>query len=231
MATGPNTITAEEITDTIRSLVDRVVDSKLSQDVTRRGAEMGAMANEAWRESESMRRDAARAIARAGDDAATWSRRSLQPWLREMWKRRGLALGAAGAAVPVGREIADAAAIRLGLRQREEARHWGAFFFGLVLGVVGGAIVAMLTTPKRGSELREELGTRADEIATRARQEWVPMFERVASGNGHATDAIGDLADAAADAGGTSADSIESEADATAEAVSDTAGAVERETP
>lgn len=233
MATGPNTITAEEITDTIKSLVDRIADAKLTQEVAKRGADVSAIANDAWRESEPMRRDAAKSIARAGDEAATWSRKSLQPFLKDLWNRRTIALGAAGAAVPVGRELADTAAVRLGLKQQqhEEARHWGAFFLGLILGAIGGAVVAMLTTPKRGSELREELGTRADEIASKARDEWVPMFERATSGNGHATEPIEDLADAAADAGDTAADSIEGGADAAAEAVSDAVDAVEREAP
>jgi hypothetical protein len=63
MATGP-TLTADEINDTIRSLVDRVVDAKITQELTRRGAEVGAIANDAWRDSKPIRRDAAKALAR-----------------------------------------------------------------------------------------------------------------------------------------------------------------------
>jgi demethylmenaquinone methyltransferase/2-methoxy-6-polyprenyl-1,4-benzoquinol methylase len=50
-------------------------------------------------------------------------------------------MGAAAAAVPVGREMAEETAHRLGWRRREE-RHWGAFFLGLLLGTAAGAIVA-----------------------------------------------------------------------------------------
>lgn len=183
--------TADEIVDSIRSLIDRVGDSKLSQDIAKRGhgtadllgeagAEVGDRAAEAWRETESIRNDASKRVARATSDAAKWSehtwRKSLRPTLRDLWKRRTLAIGAAGAAVPAGREMVDSAAVRLGLREREE-RHWGAFFLGLIIGAAAGAIIALLTTPKRGSEMRHEIGTRADEMATRAKDaEWVPIF-------------------------------------------------------
>jgi len=183
--------TADEIVDSIRSLIDRVGDSKLTQEAARRGhgtadllaeagAEVGDRASDAWRDTESIRDDAAKLVARATSDAAKWSehtwRKSLRPTLRDLWKRRTLAIGAAGAAVPAGREMVDSAAVRLGLREREE-RHWGAFFLGLVLGAAAGAIIALLTTPKRGSEMRQEIGARADEMATRAKDaEWVPIF-------------------------------------------------------
>jgi gas vesicle protein len=189
--------TADEIADNIRSLVDRVVDAKFTQEMTKRGQELAdtlaERGNEAWRESEPMRRDAAKRVSRTAKDTAKWSnrtwRKSLLPALDEAWKRRTLAVGAAGAAIPAGREIVDTAAQRLGLKQREE-RHWGAFFLGLMLGAAAGAIVAMLTTPKRGSEMRRELGVRADEIATRAKDEWVPMFQRDEATNGHGVETL-----------------------------------------
>lgn len=238
MATG-QAVTAEEITDSIRALVDRLADAKVTQELARRGADVGARAGDAWRDSEPMRREAVKAIARAGDDAGRWSRASLQPWLRELWKRRAAAIGVAGATLPVGREIVDSAAVRLGLRQREqqEARHWGAFFLGLVLGAVAGIVVAMLTTPKRGSELRQQIGARADDLAARARDEWVPMFERAASeattDNGHPVDvqaAGADLADAAAEVEAAATEAVEAGAEAAAESVSQAADAVDRET-
>ncbi len=190
MPKGPATTTADDVTDTIRSLVDRVADAKFTQEMARRGQEMAAefgdRASETWRDSRPMRRDAAKAIERTGRDV----RKQLRPLLKDLWKRRTMAIGAAGAAVPVGRELVDTAAERLGFQRREQ-RHWGAFFLGLILGAMGGAIVAMLTTPKRGSEMRRELGTRADdvrrEVTERARDaEWVPIFERQSTGNGHA---------------------------------------------
>jgi YtxH-like protein len=209
MPTGPAT-TADDIAESIRALIDRVSDAKITQEMARRsqdvaaaladrGTEMGDLAAEAWRDSRPMRRDAAKRLGRATNDAAHWSdrtwRKSLRPALRDLWSRRGLAMGAAGAAVPAGRELVDTAAVRLGIRQREE-RHWGAFFLGLVIGAIGGAIVALMLTPKRGDEMRRELGaradevkselaTRADEIVTRAKDaEWVPIFQRDEATNG-----------------------------------------------
>jgi gas vesicle protein len=201
MPTGP-TPKADEITDSIRSLIDRLVDAKVTHEMAKRGQELaalladrgsdvGSMAGEAWRESRGMRRDAAKRLARASRDGAKWSdhtwRASLRPFLRDAWKRRTVAIGAAGAAVPAGRELVEEAAVRLGLKEREE-RHWGAFFFGILLGAAVGAITAMLLTPKRGEEMRRELTARADELATRAKDEWVPMFQRDETTNGHPDD-------------------------------------------
>lgn len=222
MATSPAT-TADEIADNIRSLVDRMVDAKLTQEVTkevsRRAEEVGAFAEDAWKESRPMRRDAAKTIARAGDDAAKWYRKSIRPMLRDLWKRRVVALGAIGAAVPVATEAVEDTAVRLGIRERREERHWGAFFLGLLLGIAGGAIVAMLTTPKRGDEMRRELGERADEIATKAKDDWVPMFERATSGNGQPGQLLDDLAEGAADAGSTIGSAVSDAGEAADKAV------------
>jgi gas vesicle protein len=212
--------TAEDFTDNIRSLIDRVVDAKITQEMGKRGAEMGALANEAWKDSKPMRRDAAKALSRATDDAAKWSQSSLRPLLKDLWNRRTLALGAAGAAVPAGRELVDTAAVRLGMKQKEE-KHWGSFFLGLLFGIAAGAIAAMLTTPKRGSEMRKELTERADELATKARDEWVPIFERATSGNGHVEQTLDDVGEAAAEAGATVGQTTDDAADVTAEAIND----------
>lgn len=196
MATGPST-TADDLADNIRATVDRMVDAEFTKQLARRGREvatvlaaraqeMGGAAVEVWDESAPARRDAAKRMNRASRDAAKWSertwRRSLRPAVRDLWKRRTVAIGAAGAAVPVGRELIETAAQRLGAQRREQ-RHWGAFFFGLILGAIGGAVVALLTAPKPGSEMRRELSERAEgvreELAARARDvEWVPLFER-----------------------------------------------------
>ncbi|MCC7271219.1 MAG: YtxH domain-containing protein [Alphaproteobacteria bacterium] len=227
--TAGQTPTTEDISNSIRALVDRLVDARFSQELAKRGTEVGNLATDAWRDAEPIRRDAARALGRAGDDAAAWSRKSLRPWLREAWKRRAVALGAASAAVPVGRELVEDAAIRLGIRQRREERHWAAFFWGLVLGALAGAAAAMLTTPKRGSELRDEISTRADDLAARARDEWVPMFERATGGSEHATEALDDLDDAAAHAATSRASAVEGGADQAAEAAGDVIDATDRE--
>jgi gas vesicle protein len=251
MPKGRPASTADDIADNIKSLIDRVVDAKFTQEMAQRGqdiagaiavrsAEVGDLAGEAWRDTGPARRDAAKRISRASNDAAKWSdqtwRKSLRPALRDLWKQRAVALGAAGAAVPASREIVDTAAVRLGLKQREE-RHWGAFFLGLLLGAAAGAIAALLTTPKRGSEMRQELATRADEIAAKAKEtEWVPMFQR--EGNGHARDAARELGaagehteDAAAEAGAATGEAADQAATDTAEAINESFDAVDRESP
>jgi gas vesicle protein len=252
MPKGPAS-TADDLTDTIRTLIDRMVDAKFTQEMAKRGqdvaalladrgADVGAMANEAWRDSRPMRRDAAKRLARATKDTAAWSditwRKAIRPMLKDLWSRRTVALGAAGAAVPAGREIVDTAAVRLGLKEKaREDRHWGAFFFGLLLGAAAGAIAAMLTTPKRGSEMRRELTARADEIATRAKDEWVPMFQREET-NGHGT--IGEeefeaatsaIPEGAADAPGSAAETAEGVTADAPEPVDQVQDAVDHESP
>jgi len=228
--------TAEDITENIRALVDRLVESKVTHEMTRRGqdiastlaergADVGAMANEAWRDSRPVRRDMSKQLSRTSRDLAKWAnrtwRKDVRPTLRDLWKRREVAIGAAGAAVPAAGEIVDTAAVRLGLKQREE-RHWGAFFFGLLLGLTAGAVVALLTAPKRGDEIRKELTERADEIAARAKDEWVPMFQREET-NGQETieDATATITEGAADSGPASGTDVEHVADETAEAINE----------
>jgi gas vesicle protein len=252
MPKGPAS-TADDLTDTIRALVDRLVDAKFTQEMAKRGqevasqlaergADVGAIANDAWRDSKPIRRDAAKRLARATRDTAAWSdstwRKALRPMLKDLWSRRTVALGAAGAAVPAGREIVDNAAVRLGLKEKaREERHWGAFFLGLLLGAAAGAIAAMLTTPKRGSEMRRELGARADEIAARAKDEWVPIFQRDET-NGHATivedefePATSPISEGAADAAGTAAETAEGATADAAESVEQVQDAVDHESP
>ena len=249
MPTGPAS-TADEIAETIRSLIDRVSDAKLTQEMARRGqevagivaergADVGDRASEVWRDSRPLRRDAAKAAVRAGTDAARWSdrtwRSSLRPMLNDLWKRRTLAMGAAGAAVPAAQELVDSAAVRLGLRQREEQRHWGAFFLGLVIGAAAGAIAALLTTPKRGEEMRRELAVKADvvrsEISARAKEsEWVPIFQHEQPTNGNVTDSYADPSGSVQEAAATGGSALDEPATETAEAINEAYDTVDRET-
>lgn len=192
MASGPAKM-ADDYSATIRSLVDKVVEADITKQVSERVADVTGMAadraSETWRDTESTRHEAARNVARASRDAAKWSsrtwQRELRPTMRDLWKRRTVAIGAAGAAIPAGRELANDAAVRLGLRRREE-RHWGAFFLGLLIGAIAGAVIALLTAPKPGREVR-------DEIAAKAREtEWAPIFQR--EHNGHADEVADELA-------------------------------------
>jgi gas vesicle protein len=232
--------TADDIADNIRHVIDRVVDARVFDELAKRGADIGDFAGDAWKESRGFRRDAVKNAQRAADDASKWSdrtwRKSIRPALRDLWKQRTVAASAAAAAVPAGRELVDEAAVRIGLKQREE-RHWGAFFLGLLIGAAIGAVVALLATPKRGEEMRREIGARADdvrreveqrtdEIATKAREEWVPMFQRPDNGSGTETpdvieDAAATVQEGATDAGSTGVDAMEQTAEGTSETVSD----------
>lgn len=251
--------TADDISTNVKALVDRVLEADITDTIAQRGRELAAAVGEAtdaavdragetWRDTAPARREAIKSIGRASSDASRWGnrtwRRDLQPRVRDLWKRRAVALGAAGAAIPAGRELAETAAVRLGLKQREE-RHWGAFFLGLLLGAAGGVIAALLTAPKRGSELREELVERAQEarevvtekaaaVAENA-GDWVPLFQRdeqdaaETTPDGYAAAGAGiestadESASSPAPAAAAALDSYDSGMDATAEAVSDIA--------
>lgn len=230
--------TADEIADNIKSLIERVADAKLTQEMSRRSQEMAeAIADrgsEIWRDTRPLRNDAAKRATRASRDASRWSDRtwhkSLRPALKDLWKQRVVAYGAAGAAVPAGKELVDTAAVRLGIRQEE--RHWGSFFLGLVLGAIGGAIVALLLAPKRGTEMRQELASRADEMVTKARDaEWVPMFQRDEPTNGQPSvaETTGAVTEGIAEAGSASGERAEAAADETAEAINESYDGVDRE--
>jgi len=201
--------TAEELTAAIRSLVDKALESQVREQIVARGRDLASTltsagesaaerAGEAWRESEPMRRDAADAALRASRDTVSCGRRrwatQLRPALRDAWMRRAAALAAAGIAVPTSRQVVDQARARLGLQRREE-HHWRSFFLGLLIGAVAGAIAALLTAPRAGREVRDELAARAREAASSARDaastareaaleaarpatDWVPLFQR-----------------------------------------------------
>jgi gas vesicle protein len=187
---------ADEVSTRVRSVVERMLEADVTDQIARRGRELAAAvaeatetvsarASDAWHDSEPQRRDAEKAARRAGKDAMKWSRRTwtkeLSPALRDLWKRRTVAMSAAGAAIPAGQQLAEDAAARLGIRKQRERRHWLAFFLGLLVGAAAGAIVAMLTTPKPGREMRDEIADKARDAATRARDEagdWVPLFQR-----------------------------------------------------
>jgi gas vesicle protein len=243
--------TADDITESVRTLVDRLVDAEITKELTRRGqdvaGDVGSFANQAWRDSRPMRRDARKYVEHTVADASktarrTW-KRSLRPMLKDLWKQRTVAMGTAGAALPAGKAVIDDTAVRLGLKRSEE-RHWGAFFLGLLVGAAIGAIVALLTTPKRGSEMRDELGTRAEELAAKAKDDWVPIFQRETNGAGEAlpgetaageiagtAEAASTIQEGAAEAGAATGDAAEQAASETAEAINEAYDTVDRESP
>ncbi|HEX9635016.1 MAG TPA: YtxH domain-containing protein [Candidatus Limnocylindria bacterium] len=199
---------ADEVSTTVRSMVEKALEADVKDQITQRGRELAAAvgdatdavstrASEAWRDSAPTRREAEKAVRKASNRAARWSRRTwrdeLRPSLSQLWNRRSVAIGAAGAAIPAGRELVEDAAVRLGIRKRRDERHWAAFFFGMLIGLAAGVVVAMLTAPKPGREMRDELAVKARDAAEKAREaagnagEWVPLFQR-AEVNGEATD-------------------------------------------
>jgi gas vesicle protein len=201
---------ADDAATRVRSMAEKMLEADVADQIAKRGRELSlavgeaseavaSRASEAWRESAPSRREAEKALRRASRDAARWGRstwkKDLEPTLRQFWGRRAVALGAAGAAIPAGRELVEDAAARLGIKQRREQRHWTAFFVGILIGAVIGAVAALLTTPKPGSEMRDELATSARDAAGRARGaaekaadrakeaaggagDWVPLFQR-----------------------------------------------------
>lgn len=204
---------SDEVSTSVRSIVEKVLEADVRDQIGQRSRELAAAvgdatdavstrASEAWRDSAPTRRDAEKTVRKASRKAAGWGRRTwqreLRPSLRQLWNRRTVAIGAAGAAIPAGRELVEDAAVRLGIRQRREERHWAAFFMGMLIGLAAGAIIAMLTTPKPGREMRDELAVRARDAAEKAREaaekareaagntDWAPLFQREGA-NGEGT--------------------------------------------
>lgn len=206
---------AEDVSTGLRQVVERVLEADVTDQIARRGREMAASVSEAtdavaeraakaWAESEPQRREAEKNMRRASHEAMDWSRatwkQQVRPTMKDLWKRRTAAMGATAAALPVGRELVEDAAARLGVRKRRERRHWAAFFLGMLIGAAVGALVAMLTTPKPGREMRDELAVKARDATVKARDaadkaregagDWVPLFQReVSDGDAETTPA------------------------------------------
>ena len=196
---------ADQVPPTVRTLVDKMLDPQMQEQIAERAREFVASvseaaeaasirAGEAWRESAPMRQEATEQVNKAGREALRWGnrawRKDLQPGISRIWKSRIAALSAAGAAVPIARRFAtDSAPVEAA----KERRHWGTFFLGLLLGAAAGVIAAMLTAPKAGRQIRDDLAlsardatVRAREAASRAREavtaaEWMPIFPRASS--------------------------------------------------
>lgn len=183
--------------DDWQAFMDRMARKDVPDEVAQRGQaladaiaqaaeEAAQRASMAWRESQPVRREVARTIERQGRQVGKWSRQvwrqDIRPGLRRAWNRRTVALGAAGAAVPAGRQLIEEAASELGLRPRQD-RHWGSFFAGILIGALTGALVAILTAPKPGRETRDDLVSRAREAAEAA-GEWMPVSTPATNGNG-----------------------------------------------
>lgn len=199
---------ADQVPPTVRSLVDKMLDPQMQDQIAARAREFVASvseaaeaasvrAGEAWRESAPMRQEATEQVNKAGREALRWGnrawRKDLQPGISRIWKSRIAALSAAGAAVPIARKFAAASAPAEAAEAAKERRHWGTFFLGLLLGAAAGVIAAMLTAPKAGRQIRDDLAlsardatVRAREAASRAREavtaaEWMPIFPRASS--------------------------------------------------
>jgi YtxH-like protein len=196
------------LTDELEAFMSRITRKDVPDEVAQRGQaladaiaqvaeEAAQRASNAWRESQPVRKDMARAFERQGREVGKWSRQlwrdEIRPNLKRAWNRRTVALGAAGAAVPAGRQLIEDAVAELGLRPRQD-RHWGSFFAGIVIGALVGALVALLTAPKPGRETREELATKAREAAETA-GEWIPVSIPSGNGNGGSTAATPEVSE------------------------------------
>jgi gas vesicle protein len=195
---------ADEASTRVRSMVEKLLEADMADQISQRSREIADAvsqatdnvthrAEEAWKDSAPQRREAEKAARHAARDAVRWGRRTWQhdvrPELRKLWKQRSTAIAAAGAAIPVGREMVEDAAARAGIRQRREQRHWGAFFLGILIGAAAGAVIAILTTPKPGRQMRDDLAEKARDAADKAREaaegaEWMPLFQREEGANG-----------------------------------------------
>jgi gas vesicle protein len=194
---------AEEPSTRVRSMVEKLLEADMADQISQRSREIAEAvsqatdnvthrAEEAWKDSAPQRREAEKAARHAARDAMRWGRRTWQhdirPELRKLWKQRRAAIAAAGAAIPAGREVVEDAAARAGIRPRRE-RHWGAFFLGILIGAAVGAVIAILTTPKPGRQMRDDLAEKARDAAEKAREaaegaEWMPLFQREEEENG-----------------------------------------------
>ena len=196
---------ADEPSTRVRSMVEKLLEADMADQLAQRSREIAVAvseasdnvthrAEEAWKDSAPQRREAEKAARHAARDAMRWGRRTwqhdLRPELRKLWKQRKVAIAAAGAAIPAGRELVEDAAARAGIRERREKRHWTAFFLGILIGAAAGAVVAILTTPKPGRQMRDDLAEKARDAADKAREaaggagEWVPLFQREEEVNG-----------------------------------------------
>lgn len=174
--------TADEIASNVKNLIDRIIDADLASQIGDTGRDVASTVADVGGTAAQRAGDAARDVADATE--RVW-RKGIGRTLGDLWNRRTVALGAAGAAVPASRELVEAAAERLGIRRREES-HWGNFFVGLILGIITGAVIAILTAPRAGREIRDELAARAREAG-----DWVPVFQRGESEGDGAGDGAG----------------------------------------
>jgi gas vesicle protein len=201
----------DEASTRVRSMVEKLLEADMADQISQRSREIAEAvseatdnvthrAEEAWKDSAPQRREAEKAARHAARDAIRWGRRTwekdLRPEIRRLWKQRKAAIAAAGAAIPAGRELVEDAAARAGIRERRERRHWTAFFLGILIGAAAGAVIAILTTPKPGRQMRDELSERARHAADQAREaaggaEWMPLFQREETTNGGNTGGSG----------------------------------------
>ncbi|HXG54069.1 MAG TPA: YtxH domain-containing protein [Vicinamibacterales bacterium] len=71
----------------------------------------------------------------------------------------------------------------------------GSFLMGLLAGTVLGAGLGMLFAPKAGTELRSELGERAERLRTTANEAYGQASDKVGQAYGQASDKVGQMVD------------------------------------
>ena len=201
---------ADKASRSMKDLVNKVLEAQKQEQIAQRAHQLVTNMGEAagiaaqraavaWRDSEALRRETSKTVARAGREATRWGsstwRRDVAPGLRDLMAKRTLTLGAAGAVAPAVSELVGDAAARFGIGRRREERHWGSFFLGLLLGAAAGVVAALLTAPKAGRQMRDQLAVTAREAAGKAREaalqareaaadvaanasDWMPIFQR-----------------------------------------------------
>ena len=133
---------ADEPSTRVRSMVEKLLEADMADQIGQRSREIAEAvsqasdnvthrAEEARKESAPQRREAEKAARHAARDAMRWGRRTWQhdvrPSCASWWKQRKVAIATASAAIPAGRELVEDAAVRAGIRERRENRHWAAF--------------------------------------------------------------------------------------------------------
>lgn len=89
-----------------------------------------------------------------------------------------------------------------------ESSHRGAFFFGLILGAAGGALSALLMTPKSGPEIREQIMGQTGPVQDRLSSATSSVRERTADVQDRLTTATSGVRERADDVIGASKEKV-----------------------
>ena len=141
---------ADEPSTRVRSMVEKLLEADMADQIGQRSREIAEAVSQA---SDNVHAPCRRGMEGVGAAAPRGregraSRRARRhalgpphvaarraPELRKLWKQRKVAIATASAAIPAGRELVEDAAVRAGIRERRENRHWAAFFLGILIAL------------------------------------------------------------------------------------------------